>query len=122
MEDFPMKRSMKFISLHTLLFVIFGTLLSVAGTQELRAAEESNTTVELSESETRIKIAALTAAAIAFGLAAVGAGIAISNVGAAAIGAIGEKPELFGRTLIFVSLAEGLLIIGFAFGILLIFL
>ncbi len=52
------------------------------------------------------------AAAIATGLAAIGAGIAVGIAGAAAIGAIAEKPELLGRTLIFVGLAEGIVIYG----------
>ena len=53
------------------------------------------------------------AAAIAFGLGAIGAGIAISHVGAAAMGAVAEKPEVAGQALIFVALAEGLVIFGF---------
>jgi V/A-type H+/Na+-transporting ATPase subunit K len=52
------------------------------------------------------------AAALATGLAAIGAGIAVGIAGAAAIGAIAEKPELLGRTLIFVGLAEGIVIYG----------
>jgi V/A-type H+-transporting ATPase subunit K len=51
-------------------------------------------------------------AAIATGLAAIGSGIAVGIAGAAAIGAIAEKPELLGRTLIFVGLAEGIVIYG----------
>ena len=52
------------------------------------------------------------AAAVATGLAAIGAGIAVGIAGAAAIGAIAEKPELLGRTLIIVGLAEGIVIYG----------
>lgn len=52
------------------------------------------------------------AAAIATGLATIGAGIAVSTTGAAAVGAIAEKPESFGRALIFVGLAEGIAIYG----------
>ncbi|MEJ2287714.1 MAG: ATP synthase subunit C [Deinococcales bacterium] len=52
------------------------------------------------------------AAAIATGLAAIGAGIAVGIAGAAAIGAIAEKPELLGRSLIYVGLAEGIVIYG----------
>ena len=55
----------------------------------------------------------LIAAAIAFGLGAIGAGIAISHVGAAAMGAIAEKPQIAGQALIFVALAEGLVVFGF---------
>jgi len=57
-------------------------------------------------------------AAVATGLAALGAGIAVANVGAAAIGAIAEKPELFGRVLILVGLAEGIAIYGLIISIL----
>jgi len=51
-------------------------------------------------------------AAISTGIAAIGAGIAVSATGAAAVGAIAEKPEVFGRALIFVGLAEGIAIYG----------
>jgi V/A-type H+-transporting ATPase subunit K len=52
------------------------------------------------------------AAAISTGLACVGAGLAVGPSGAAAIGAIAEKPESFGRALIFVGLGEGIAIYG----------
>jgi len=52
------------------------------------------------------------AAAIATGVACIGAGIAVAITGAAAIGGITEKPEIFGRALIFVGLAEGIAIYG----------
>ena len=55
----------------------------------------------------------LIAAAVAFGFGAIGAGIAIANVGAAAMGAIAEKPELASQALIFIALAEGLVVFGF---------
>lgn len=51
-------------------------------------------------------------AALATGMAAIGAGIAVGIAGAAAIGAITEKPETLGRVLIFVGLAEGIAIYG----------
>ncbi len=52
------------------------------------------------------------AAAISTGLACIGAGIGVASSGAAAVGAIAEKPEAFGRALIFVGLAEGIAIYG----------
>ena len=54
----------------------------------------------------------LIGAALATGLACIGAGIAVAFVGAAALGVIGEKPALFGRTLIYMGLAEGIAIYG----------
>jgi len=53
------------------------------------------------------------AAAIAFSFGALAAGIAISNVGAAAMGAMSEKPEIGSQALIFIALAEGLVVFGF---------
>jgi V/A-type H+-transporting ATPase subunit K len=52
------------------------------------------------------------AASLSIGLAAIGAGIAVKSTGAAAVGTIAEKPETFGRALIFVGLAEGIAIYG----------
>ena len=52
------------------------------------------------------------AAAVSTGLATIGAGIAVASTGAAAVGTIAEKPESFGRALIFVGLAEGIAIYG----------
>ena len=51
-------------------------------------------------------------AAIATGLACLGAGVAVAVVGAAAFGIIGEKPEMLGTTLIYLGLAEGIAIYG----------
>jgi V/A-type H+-transporting ATPase subunit K len=58
------------------------------------------------------------AAALATGLSSLGAGIAVAGVGSAAIGAIAEKPELLGRSLIIVGLAEGIAIYGLIISIL----
>jgi len=51
-------------------------------------------------------------AAIAVGASTLGAGLAVAVVGSAAMGAISEKPELAGRALIFLGLAEGIAIYG----------
>jgi V/A-type H+-transporting ATPase subunit K len=52
------------------------------------------------------------AAALSTGLGCIGAGIAVASTGAASAGAIAEKPETFGRLLIFVGMAEGVAIYG----------
>jgi V/A-type H+-transporting ATPase subunit K len=57
-------------------------------------------------------------AALAAGLAALGAGYAVAQVGTAALGALAEKPELFGRVLVMVGLAEGIAIYGLIVSIL----
>ena len=52
------------------------------------------------------------AAALATGIGSLGAAYAVSHVGAAALGAMGERPEIAGRALIFLGLAEGIAIYG----------
>jgi len=52
------------------------------------------------------------AAAVVMGLSAIGAAYAIAVTGSAAAGATAEKPEVFGKVLIFVALAEALAIYG----------
>lgn len=57
-------------------------------------------------------------AALATGLSSLGAGFAVAKVGVAAVGALAETPELFGRLLIFIGLAEGIAIYGLIVSIL----
>jgi V/A-type H+-transporting ATPase subunit K len=87
------------------LFVAAGALLWLASPQTVMAAGLS------APSGTTDPYATL-AAAIAAGVATIAAGFAVSNTGAAAVGAIAEKPEVFGRALVFVGLAEGIGIYG----------
>jgi len=68
--------------------------------------------------ETQFAGWALVAAALSTALAALGAGYAVGRVGSAAVGAIAEKPELFGRVLVLVGLAEGIAIYGLIVSIL----
>jgi V/A-type H+-transporting ATPase subunit K len=55
---------------------------------------------------------AFMAAALATGLSTIGAAIAVGLVGSSAMGAMSERPEMAGRALIFVGLAEGIAIYG----------
>jgi V/A-type H+-transporting ATPase subunit K len=57
---------------------------------------------------------------LAVGLAGLGAGIAVGRIGAAAMSVIAEKPELFGRGLVYVALGEGIAIYGLLIAILLV--
>ena len=58
------------------------------------------------------------AAALATSFSSLGAGFAVATVGSAAVGALAEKPELLGRVLILVGLAEGIAIYGLIVSIL----
>lgn len=55
------------------------------------------------------------AASVAFvtAVSIVGSAYAVGKIGAAALGAAAEKPELLARSLLFVALAEGLAVLGF---------
>ena len=57
------------------------------------------------------------AAAIAVGVGSIAGGIAVAVVGSAAMGAVAERPELMGRSLIYVGLAEGIAIYGMVIAI-----
>jgi V/A-type H+/Na+-transporting ATPase subunit K len=64
--------------------------------------------------------AALLGAAIAVAGASIGAAIAVAYTGSATIAAISERPELFGRAMVIVGLAEGIAIYGLVVAIILI--
>ena len=108
--------------------VLFGSvcLIIMAGlTTNLFAAEEdmapsvSETVSEnaVSAGKTLGDGLAYIGAALAVGLSCVGGGIAVANSASAAIGATGENPSNFVRSLIFVALAEGVALYGFIISI-----
>lgn len=59
-------------------------------------------------------------AGIAVAASTLGAGVAVSYTGSAALAAIAEKPEMFGRALVIVGLAEGIAIYGLIVAVILI--
>jgi len=61
---------------------------------------------------------ALIAAAIATAVSSAAAAYAVAAVGSAGVGAMAEKPELTGRVLVLVGLAEGIAIYGVIISIL----
>lgn len=101
--------------------LVLGTIgilgFAVSGAQEALAAGEAAASAG-GEISTGLGLALL-GIGLPTGLAAIGAGIAVGTVGAAALALLGEKPEMFGRTLIFVGLAEGIAIYGLVVTILL---
>jgi len=76
-------------------------------------AQEEHPNTMASKDKANVTLFALIAAAVAFGFGALGAGFAIGNIGSAAMGAIGERPEIAGQALLFVALADGIAIFGF---------
>lgn len=104
------------VVLNLLLFALGIVGILVAGANEAMAAEhmvESSREISLGHGLALIGIGLPT------GLATIGAGIAVSSVGSASLAVITEKPEMFGRTLIYLGLAEGIAIYGLVVSILL---
>jgi V/A-type H+-transporting ATPase subunit K len=60
------------------------------------------------------------AAAFAIAISVLGAGYAVGRIGSAAMGAAAERPELLARSILFVALAEGLAVLGFAIAMMLV--
>jgi V/A-type H+/Na+-transporting ATPase subunit K len=59
-------------------------------------------------------------AGLAIGLSALAAGLAEKDIGTAAVGAVAEKPESFGKALILTVIPETLVIFGLVVAILII--
>jgi len=84
------------------------------------AAEAGAQAVSTGDAESVYRAVGLgAAAAFAVAMSILGAGYAVGRIGSAAVGALTEKPELLPRTIIFVALAEGLAVLGFAVAMLL---
>jgi V/A-type H+/Na+-transporting ATPase subunit K len=91
-----------------------GPAIAAGGAATAKAAAAASAAAKGSNS------AALIGAAIAVAASTIGAGIAVAYVGAAALAALSERPELFGRAMVIVGLAEGIAIYGLIIGIILI--
>ena len=97
------------------LLVTAGGLLVVALTASPSGAATSSVAKSSSASS-----AALLGAAIAVAGSSLGAAIAVAYTGSAALAAISERPELFGRAMVIVGLAEGIAIYGLIVAVILI--
>jgi V/A-type H+-transporting ATPase subunit K len=64
--------------------------------------------------------AAFLGAAVAVAASALGAAFAVAYTGSAALAAISERPEMFGRAMVIVGLAEGIAIYGLIIAVILI--
>ena len=104
------------VAIQLLLFGLGIVGILVLGTSEVMAAEQ------VTSSAKEISLGhglALIGVGLPTAVATIGAGIAVSSVGSASLAVITEKPELFGRTLIYLGLAEGIAIYGLVVSILL---
>lgn len=96
-------------------------MLSVAAALVLLAVFAEPSAAQEAGSETSdARWAALIGAAVAVAGSSIGAAIAVAYTGSAALAAISERPELFGRAMVIVGLAEGIAIYGLIIAVILI--
>lgn len=98
-----------------LVAVATNVLLGVAGVVLLAAGSHAGGQVlgvRLVAATSTADWAPAIGAAIAVAGSSIGAAIAVAYTGAAALAAISEKPEIFGRAMVIVGLAEGIAIYG----------
>jgi len=103
------------LGLNVLLLLLLGLALAAALSHAFAASAAAAPATQQVAAGTEL---VFMSAAISTGLATIGAGIAVGATGSAAIGAIAERPELFGRSLVYVGLAEGIAIYGLIISIL----
>ena len=100
-----MKRGM--VILFLLLVLVYGMVFS----QDAADSEnESSTTEASSEGSAMWKYIS---AALSVGISCIAGGIAVGQIGSAAMGAMSENPELSGKALPYAGLAEGICLWGF---------
>lgn len=109
------KKMVKLIGVSALLMVVlaigFGILMSSA------FGAEGEPVAAVAAAPVNGLVALAIAVSVASG--AIGAGYAVGKVGSAAIGAASERPEMMGRALVFVVIAEGIAVWGLVGAILL---
>jgi len=88
-------------------FIVFGSVFCFT-----QSAEAAEITAEVMSSDGFVKGMGYLAAALAVGLSGIGGGIAVASSASAALGAISENDSAFGKSLIFVGMAEGVALYG----------
>jgi V/A-type H+-transporting ATPase subunit K len=109
------------VALDVVLLLASLVVLGVAVTGGSAQADPASVATAAAQSSgTSATWAALLGAAIAVAGSSIGAAIAVAYTGAAALAAMSERPELFGRAMVIVGLAEGIAIYGLIVAIILI--
>ncbi len=107
-----------FIGMNVVLAIGGLALLAVALNADPAVAQATVAAQDTASSESNW--AALLGASIAVAGSSIGAAIAVAYTGAAALATLSERPELFGRAMVIVGLAEGIAIYGLIIAIILI--
>ncbi|MBF4764515.1 ATPase [Nocardioides islandensis] len=100
--------------------VALGLLIAASAGGPAQAQPDQLVAAAATASDTGANWAALLGAAIAVAGSSIGAGVAVAYTGAAALAAISERPEIFGRAMVIVGLAEGIAVYGLIVSIILV--
>ncbi len=112
----------KFLSLFFVLSVFASAALFADEPAGIPVNADEAVVAEQNAAESSSGAVKYIAAGLAVGLACIAGGIAVGKIGAAAMGAMSENPELSGKALPFVGLAEGICLWGFLVALLIIIL
>ena len=94
--------------------------VAMAANEDTPDADPTVKDGDYSMTEVYVSIGMAAAAAFTASVSILGAGAAVGKIGAAALGSAAEHPELLTRSLLFVALAEGLAVLGFAVAMLIV--
>jgi V/A-type H+-transporting ATPase subunit K len=101
---------------NALLLLVALVLIALA----LTAEPSSAATVAAAGTAKVVNGSAMLGAGIAIAGSSIGGGIAVAYTGSAALAAMSERPEMFGRAMVVVGLAEGIAIYGLIVAIILV--
>lgn len=104
------------IGFNALLLVAALALIVIA----LTSPASSATVVAAATTAKTLNGSALLGAGIAIAGSSIGGGIAVAYTGSAALAAMSERPEMFGRAMVIVGLAEGIAIYGLIVAVILV--
>jgi V/A-type H+-transporting ATPase subunit K len=107
------------LAINVLLALVAGVVLVLAAAPDPVSAVATTATAAADSTSDSSSWAALLGAAIAVAGSSIGAAIAVAYTGAAALATMSERPELFGRAMVIVGLAEGIAIYGLIVAIIL---
>ncbi len=120
-ERFHVKKMMKIRKVFAIIRLVLIATVVVLLLVPARASAQETAPADRGNADFFKFMAGALAACIAVSLGSLAAGKAVEKVATASIGAIVEKPELFGRTILYVGLAEGIAIYGTIIALLIVF-
>ncbi|MDR0878800.1 MAG: ATP synthase subunit C [Treponema sp.] len=102
--------------------VLFAAALAAPVFAQETSAAGAEGTVQAEGAAPPVSVWKYFAAALAVGISCIAGGLAVGQIGSAAMGAMSENPELSGKALPYAGLAEGICLWGFLVALLILIL